>query len=510
MRTALTLLVILLTGPAWTGPAWAGPARDRFAADMAGPVFTAALQFIAPRALEAVSIQQLALWGLRGVTTLDPALMPELRDGVVSLRRGGVVLFQRAAPAEADSAAWGLLAADLAASAWAVSPAMQAEGGQAVITSFFDELFNHLDPYSRYVPPAAADQDRARRSGEAGAGLQVGRVGQAFVVQGVNADGPGAEAGIRIGDRITAIDDQPTRGEDLSTVLGWISGLEGTDLSLTVRSRNGRVRTVEIERAVLPPETVFTTRAGDAVVIRIAAFSSDTDQRLARDLDRALPRAGTAGVRGFVIDLRGNRGGLLRQAVTATGLFLGAGIVATTAGRNPQAAHEWQAGRGSAAQDLPLVVLVDGRSASAAEIMAAALADQGRGVVVGSSTLGKGLVQTITTLPDGGELFVSWSRVLAPSGWPIQGLGVLPQVCTSLGADQLAQQLASLEQGASRMAPALTRHRAARAPLPTAEIIEQRNACPAAEGRDGDMATARYLINHPAAYAAALLSPPPP
>ncbi len=521
MRSALTLLVVLLAGPAFAGPAFAapafaGPGRDRFSAEFAGPVFTAALQFIAPRALEGVSIQQLALWGLRGVTTLDPVLLPELRDGVVALRRGGAVLFQHAAPAEGDAAAWGALASDLAATAWAASTAMQAEGSQAVITSFFDELFNHLDPYSRYVPPGAADQNRARRSGEAGAGLQVGRVGQAFVVQGVNADGPGAEAGIRIGDQITAVDDQPTRGEDLPTVLGWISGLEGTDLSLTVRSRNGRVRTVEIERAVLPPETVFTSRSGDTLVIRIAGFSSDTDQRLSRDLDRALPRAGGAGLpraggadlRGLVIDLRGNRGGLLRQAVAATDLFLTAGIIATTAGRNPQAAHEWQAGRGDVAQGRPLVVLVDGRSASAAEIMAAALADQGRGVVVGSSTLGKGLVQTIVTLPDGGELFVSWSRVLAPRGWPIQGLGVLPQICTSLGADQLAQQLASLERGASRLAAALARHRAARAPLPTAEIIEQRNACPAAEGRDADLATARYLIAHPVAYAAARLSPP--
>ena len=91
--------------------------------------------------------------------------------------------------------------------------------------------------------------------------------------------------------------------------------------------------------------------------------------------------------------------------------------------------------------------MVDGRSASAAEILAAALADRGRGVVIGSSTLGKGLVQTIAPLPDGGELFVTWSRVLAPRGWPIQGLGVLPQVCTSLGQDTLSWQLAALAQG---------------------------------------------------------------
>ena len=99
--------------------------------------------------------------------------------------------------------------------------------------------------------------------------------------------------------------------------------------------------------------------------------------------------------------------------------------------------------------------MVDGRSASAAEILAAALADRGRGVVIGSSTLGKGLVQTIAPLPDGGELFVTWSRVLAPLGWPIQGLGVLPQVCTSLGQDMLNWQLAALAQGRQTMTKAL-------------------------------------------------------
>ena len=97
-----------------------------------------------------------------------------------------------------------------------------------------------------------------------------------------------------------------------------------------------------------------------------------------------------------------------------------------------------------------------------------------------------------------------------PGGWPIQGLGVLPQICTSLGADQLSQELAGLEKGTSLMAPALTRHRAARAPLPSAEIVEQRSACPAAEGRDADMTTAKFLITHPNAYKAALLSPPSP
>ncbi len=114
-------------------------------------------------------------------------------------------------------------------------------------------------------------------------------------------------------------------------------------------------------------------------------------------------------------------------------------------------------------------------------------------MVVGSATLGKGLVQTIDPLPDGGELFVTWSRVLAPGGWPIQGLGVLPQVCTSLGEAALQRQLAALAEGVQPMQDAIARHRAARAPLPPAEVLALRSACPAAEGRDADLAAARSV-----------------
>ena len=264
---------------------------------------------------------------------------------------------------------------------------------------------------------------------------------------------------------------------------------------------------MDLERAVLPPETVFTSRTGDAILIRIAAFASDTDERFSRDIERQLAKPGGTSFKGLVIDLRGNRGGLLRQAVAATEVLMD-GVVATTSGRNKQAEHEWRAGPGDLVKDKPIVVLVDGRSASAAEIMAGALEDQGRAVVVGSSTLGKGLVQTITTLPDGGELFVSWSRVLAPSGWPIQGLGVMPQVCTSLSEQRLAEQLASLEKGAlldgggAGAAPGRPRPAAAGGDRGAARGV------PGGRGPGSRPTTARWLLAHPAAYDAALLSPP--
>ncbi len=126
------------------------------------------------------------------------------------------------------------------------------------------------------------------------------------------------------------------------------------------------------------------------------------------------------------------------------------------------------------------------------------------------NTLGKGLVQTVTRLPDGGELFVTWSRVLAPGGWPLQTLGVMPQVCTSNGEQALRRQLDHLDRGVQDMAASLDRHRAARAPLTASEVLDIRNACPAAEGHEADLLAARRLIHDARAYAAALLGPPPP
>jgi carboxyl-terminal processing protease len=156
---------------------------------------------------------------------------------------------------------------------------------------------------------------------------------------------------------------------------------------------------------------------------------------------------------------------------------------------------------------MPIVVLVDGFTASAAEILAAALADRGRAVVVGSATVGKGMVQTIDPLPDGGELFVTWSQLLAPLGWPLQGLGVMPQVCTSLGPAALQRQLAALAAGTQSMTAAVQRARDARLPLTASQVLMLRAPCPAGAGRAADLEAAKALIGNPAAYAAALLPP---
>jgi carboxyl-terminal processing protease len=500
------LLLLLLIAPAHAQP---GAVIAAFDPVLLANVYAAAFAFMTPRTLEPVAVSQLTVWGLHGFTALDPEIVAELRDGRLRLMARDRVLLVRAPPAEADISGWAGAAAELSTAAVAASALVRRAGTQGIVQSFFDELFNHLDPYSRYVPPREAVEDRERRSGQAGAGLRLSRRGAAVTVTEAIADGPGAIAGIHPGDAILAVDGQSTQGKDARTVEKLIDGPEGTRVVIGWRGRDGRARSAELERALVPPETVYAQRIGDVLIVQVTAFSRSTDSHMAHAIEQGLAGARPSGQPpgGIVLDLRGNRGGLLRQAVTASDSLLPAGIVAITAGRDPEASRTWRSVSGELAENIPVVVMVDGRTASAAEILAAALADRGRGVVIGSATIGKGLVQTITPLPDGGELFVTWSRVLAPRGWPIQGLGVLPQVCTSLGLDALDVQLASLARGRQPMAQALATHRAARAPLPPAQILAIRSACPAAVGREADLDAARQLIRDPAAYAAALLPP---
>lgn len=464
-------------------------------------VVGAALAFLLPRTLESHTPREFSLWGLNGLSAIDPSLTVTEPAGAVQLAQGQETILRLPAPAESDLAGWTALTVQLMRAAWGRSAALRDGGGGGLLQGFFDELFNHMDPYSRYVAPAPATTDRdTRTGGEAGTGLTLGRDARSVLITGVNANGPAWPAGLSTGQRLYAVNGRATRDQTAGTVAQWLLGEVGSKVTLLVGDARGR-RTVVLRRASVPPETVFAYAADHVVVIRVTAFSADTAQEMSQYLDQA---SDDAHLRGLVVDLRGNRGGVLQQAVTTSALVLDRGVAAITNGRDPQANHVWAVQGGDMTGGVPIVVLVDGRTASAAEILAAALADHRRAVVVGSATLGKGLVQTIGQMPDGGELFVTWSRVLAPLGWPLQGLGVMPQLCTSRGEADLARQLQDLAAGQDDMRDAVHAARAARYPVPVSRILEIRKFCPAAIGTDSDLDAARSLLDNPAEYRAAL------
>src|SRR6185312_1421396 len=208
------LVILLLLGEAKAEQSPAG----RFDPQLITAVYTEALSFMAPRILEPVPVSKMTIWGLRGLTALDPDLTTMANDRLLVLIRRGRIVHETALPRGDTLRDWVAAAVDLAAAGYDLSAAVRRAGTQGIIQAFFDELFNHLDPYSRYAAPAEAGEDRARRSGHAGIGMTVGRRDGQTVAQTIIGEGPAAVAGIREGDLILAVNGQPTRGQDLSTV----------------------------------------------------------------------------------------------------------------------------------------------------------------------------------------------------------------------------------------------------------------------------------------------------
>ena len=214
----LLLLCLLSTGFCAVAGAAPFTADSDFDQQRVATTVAAALAFMAPRTLDASTIPQLSIWGLRGLTTLDPNISAELNPTGLRLFDSLRPVMIRPPPPDTDAVQWGEAVAQMAREAWDASSEIRRAGTQAVISSFFDEVFNHLDPYSRYAPPAEAQDDRARRRGRAGVGLQAASSRTGFVVASIVPDGPAARAGIRVGDALLAIDGETLQDEDLDSV----------------------------------------------------------------------------------------------------------------------------------------------------------------------------------------------------------------------------------------------------------------------------------------------------
>ncbi len=478
-------------------------APRHFDTAQATQIWGTALDFTAPRILEPASISQMALWGLSGISALDPNLTVQEEQGKIVLYGPTRVLFTTPEPKPDAAFQWGAACAQVAARAFDASQELRRAGTNTVIREFFDELFNHFDPYSRYQPPTTLAG--FGQGDEASLGLELIQKDDEIVVGSVAPGGPADQAGITDGMQVIAIGKVKTDQVGLAALQSLLPGMPGTKISITVRPQHSLPQRLILTREIVPQQTVFTAIRRGIGELRVTEFSDDTGSQFASALGALMADNPTP--KGIIIDLRGNRGGVLRQAVLSADTLLSHGTIIRTIGRDPAANKVWRAEGADLAPSLPAVILVDGRTASAAEVFSAALADNDRAVVIGSSTLGKGLVQDVAEMPGGGQLFVTWSRMIAPRGWPLQGLGVIPQICTSLGPDSLARQLAALKSGHDLMAKAEAEARMARAPMPLAQTLTIREACPAAIGANDDFRAAETVIDDPIAYKAALIRP---
>lgn len=302
---------------------------------------------------------------------------------------------------------------------------------EELIEAAIDGMLTSLDPHSSYLSPKDAAAMRVQTRGEfGGLGIEVTQE-EGFVKVVSPMDGtPADEAGMEAGDFITHVDGESLLGLTLDEAVSKMRGPKGSEIIITVvREGESEPFDVSIIRDTIELQPVRTRTQGDTVVLRVTTFNDKTTPQLEEKLAEEVEAlGGMDNVNGFVIDLRNNPGGLLTQAIRVSDAFLDEGEIVSTRGRVAEEGDRFNATLGDLAEGKPIVVLINGGSASASEIVAGALQDHRRAIVVGTKSFGKGSVQTVMPLRGEGAMRLTTARYYTPSGRSIQALGVSPNI----------------------------------------------------------------------------------
>ena len=300
-----------------------------------------------------------------------------------------------------------------------------------LIEAAINGMLTSLDPHSGYLPPVDAEKMREQTRGEfGGLGIEVTQE-EGFVKVVSPIDGtPADEAGMEAGDFITHVDGESVLGLTLNEAVERMRGPVGSEIIITVvREGEDEPFDVTIIRDFIKLTAARVRTEGKSVVIRVTTFNDNTFDNIRDGLDKELESAGgLENINGVIIDLRNNPGGLLSQAIRVSDAFLDKGEIVSTRGRDPEEGDRYNATPGDLIDGKPIVVLINGGSASASEIVAAALKDHRRGIVVGTKSFGKGSVQTVMPLREQSAMRLTTARYYSPSGRSIQNLGVTPDI----------------------------------------------------------------------------------
>ena len=303
---------------------------------------------------------------------------------------------------------------------------------EKLIESAISGMLSSLDPHSSYMAPEDFSTMQVQTRGEfGGLGIEVTQENGFIKVVSPIDDTPAANAGIEAGDFITKVDGESTLGKTLDEAVDKMRGPVGSEIIITiVREGVDEPFDVSIIRDTIEIKAVKARTEGKTIVLRVSSFTSKTYPNLKDSLEKEIKAAGgLENVNGVIVDLRNNPGGLLNQAIRVSDAFLESGEIVSTRGRAAGDAERYNATPGDLTNGKPVVVLINGGSASASEIVAGALQDHHRAIIVGTKSFGKGSVQTIIPLSsDGAAMRLTTARYYTPSGRSIQSLGVSPDI----------------------------------------------------------------------------------
>jgi len=291
-------------------------------------------------------------------------------------------------------------------------------------------MLSNLDPHSAYLEPEAFAELQESTTGEfGGLGIEVGVEDGFIKVISPIDDTPASKAGIEAGDLIVKIDGKPTKGLSMIEAVGMMRGKPGTEIKLTLVRDGGKPFDVQLKRAVIKVTSVKTQLLEPGYgYLRVTQFQINTGEEVGKALARLKKSNDGNKLNGLVLDLRNNPGGVLQSAVEVSDHFLSKGLIVYTKGRIANSELRFSADRADASEGVPLVVLINGGSASASEIVAGALQDHKRAVVMGTDSFGKGSVQTVLPLNNDRALKLTTALYYTPNGRSIQAQGIEPDI----------------------------------------------------------------------------------
>ena len=302
-----------------------------------------------------------------------------------------------------------------------------------LIESAINGMLTSLDPHSSYLNAEDFKYMNEQTSGKfGGLGIEVTMENSVVKIISPIDDTPAAKAGLKAGDYITDIDGETVVGQTLNEAVSKLRGKVGTKVKVTIRRANTKPFTVTLKREEIKIQSVkHEIKNDDVLYIRISAFNEDIDESIKKAVQEAQKKLKNK-LTGIVIDVRNNPGGLLDQAVKVSDLFLEQGEIVSTRSRNEEDTVKFSATPGDIADNLPIVLMINEGSASAAEILAGALQDHHRAVVLGEKSFGKGSVQTVIPLRNNAAMRITTARYYTPSGRSIQAKGIEPDVVVKL------------------------------------------------------------------------------
>ncbi|MDX5360173.1 MAG: S41 family peptidase [Alphaproteobacteria bacterium] len=317
-----------------------------------------------------------------------------------------------------------------------------------LIEAAVNGMLTSLDPHSSYLSPKNFRDMQVQTRGEfGGLGIEVTMENGLVKVVAPIDDTPASRADIRPGDLVTQIDGEPVLGLTLREAVEKMRGPVDTDITLTIQREGAEEPfNVTLTRAIIEIRAVRSRAENDVGVIRVTTFNEHTTENLQAAIDDLKGQIGEK-LAGFILDLRNNPGGLLNEAVSVSDTFLERGEIVSTRGRDPKDTERYSATPGDMADGKPIIVLINGGSASASEIVAGALQDHRRAIVLGTQSFGKGSVQTIMPLGGRGALRLTTSRYYTPSGRSIQAKGITPDIEVAQARLEPLEQRGGISEG---------------------------------------------------------------